>query len=76
MRGILTKLTAGEAASLLGISRSRVLHLVRTGRIEARRIGERMYLLESKDVAAYAASPARKLYSPRRGPTRPLHARK
>jgi len=55
-----TTLTVTEAASVLGVSRQRVLRLIELGRLAAKsqtsRIGHRYHLIAAASVEAYQAS--------------------
>lgn len=48
-------MTVSEAAAYLGVSRQRVMHLVKTGRIAATRFGH-MHKLNRADVEKYRQS--------------------
>lgn len=50
-------LSVTEAAAELGISPARVRVLIAGGRLKARRIGERVYLIERADLRAVRSRP-------------------
>jgi len=60
-------LTTADAATLLGLSLRRTQHLVRSGRLKARRVGP-IYLLAKADVAAYKPLPQGWRKGRKRGP--------
>ncbi len=62
-------LTTADAATLLGLSLRRTQHLVRSGRIKARRVGP-IYLLSRADVDAYKPLPQGWPAGRKRGPKR------
>lgn len=47
------EITVTEAAHLLGTSRQNILSAIRRGRITARKVGKRLYLVQKSDVLAY-----------------------
>jgi len=51
-------LTAAEAAARLGLSESRIYKLVKAGRLEAARVGERVWLLWARAVREFKRRPA------------------
>ena len=60
-------LTTADAATLLGLSLRRTQHLVRSGRLKARRVGP-IYLLAKADVIAYKPLPQGWRKGRKRGP--------
>jgi excisionase family DNA binding protein len=60
-------LTTADAATLLGLSLRRTQHLVRSGRLKARRVGP-IYLLAKADVIAYKPMPQGWPAGRKRGP--------
>ena len=49
------KMTVAEAAALTGYSEGHIRYLIRNDRIDAERVGERMYLIDRESVVSYAA---------------------
>lgn len=56
--------TVTQAATIIGVSGARVRQLIAEGKLKAKPINSRLYLLEVKDVKRFAAKP-------RKGPGRP-----
>jgi excisionase family DNA binding protein len=57
------RLSCAEAASLLGISDSRVRALIREDRIKAHRVGKRSWVIRERDVRAFVDG--RKIHLPK-----------
>jgi excisionase family DNA binding protein len=47
------EMTIGEAAERSGYSEGHLRRLVREGKIDGRRVGERMYLIDTQSLARY-----------------------
>ncbi len=50
-------LTVAQAATALGITPGRVIQHIAEGRLPGRKFGERVWMLDPSDVAAFQARP-------------------
>jgi excisionase family DNA binding protein len=50
-------LTVKQAAAHLGLSPSRVLQFIRSGRLRATKLGERVWMIDIEDVREFEAVP-------------------
>ena len=49
--------TVSDAAKLLGVSRARVLQFIDDGRLAAKKVTPKLYLLELRDIRRFSAVP-------------------
>ena len=57
------EVTVREAAAILKIAISNVRGAIRRGRLKARRVGQRLYLIEARSVEAYRREREERLQS-------------